>query len=168
LAKTKKKSNAAAATKSDAIRAIIAAQPKATLQEIKTHLQKSGVKASDALVNKIKYGRMSANGKKSTRSRKRASGTSKADAIRGMFAELGRHARPRDVIAALKVRGVAVTSAQVSMLRRKLSRRGASRTDTAGAVSLDHLLAAKNLAARVGGIERARKALDSLAKLVEA
>jgi hypothetical protein len=163
-----KKKSTNTVSKSDAIRAVIAAQPKATLKEIQARLQARGVKASNALVNKIKYGRMSANGRKSARSRANGSSTSKADAIRGMFAQMGRDARPRDIIAALKSRGVIVTSAQVSMLRRRLPRGAAPRVQSAGGVSLDHLLAAKHLAQRLGGIQTARAALDSLAKLVEA
>jgi uncharacterized protein YneF (UPF0154 family) len=164
----KKKSNARVATKSDAIRKVIAAQPEATLKEIKTKLQSRGVKASDALVNKIKYGRKRAGTKRARGGRQNNSGVSKADAIRNMFAEMGRNARPRDVIAALKKRGVVVTSAQVSTLRRKLPKNGSPHARTAGSVSLDHLLAAKQLAERLGGIHVAREAINSLARLVEA
>jgi hypothetical protein len=86
-----------------------------------------------------------------------------------MFGRMGHAARPRDVIAALKKRGVKVTSAQVSTLRRKLSSNGAHRRAAAAhVVSLDHLLAAKELAERLGGIAIARRVLDSLAQLVEA
>lgn len=163
----RKKSKTAVATKSDAIRAVIAAQPKATLKEIKVKLQARGVKASDALVNKIKYGRKKKSAKPSAGSGKRSSGVIKADAIRNMFDEMGRTARPRDIIAALKSRGIVVSSAQVSTLRRKLPRNGAPGAKTAGSVSLDHLLAAKHLAERLGGIPNARRAIESLAQLVE-
>lgn len=163
----KKKSSTGVATKSDAIREVIAAHPKATLKEIKEKLQARGVKASDALVNKVKYGRKRAGGKRMGPGRKANSRVSKADAIRNMFGQMGRKARPRDVIAALKARGVVVTSAQVSTLRRKLPRNGSLRALAAEAVLLDHLLAAKHLAQRLGGIAIARQALDSLAKIVE-
>jgi hypothetical protein len=86
-----------------------------------------------------------------------------------MLGRMGHSARPRDVIAALKKQGVKVTSAQVSTLRRKSSANGAHRRgDAAGVVSLAHLLAAKQLAERLGGIPVARQALDSLARLIEA
>jgi uncharacterized protein YneF (UPF0154 family) len=163
----KKKSSTAVTNKSDAIRAVLAAHPKANLKEIKAKLAARGVKVSDALVNKIKYYRKSPGGKKALRGRKNSRGVSKADAIRDMFGTMGRTARPRDVIAALKARGVVVTSAQVSMLRRKLPRSGSPGKSTA-AVSLDQLLAAKHLAERLGGINNARQALDSLARLMEA
>jgi hypothetical protein len=160
----KKKTATATPSKSDAIRAVIAAQPNATLKEIKTKLEAKGVKASDALVNKIKYGRKGP-GKKAARSPNGHG--SKADAIRGMFAELGLNARPRDIIAELKKRGTTVTSAQVSMLRSKTPSNGGSRGMAGGAVSLEHLLAAKELAERLGGISHARQALDCLARLLE-
>ena len=163
----KKKSSTAVASKSDAIREVLATQPSATVKEIKAKLQAKGVKASDALVNKIKYGRKRAGAKKTRRGRKSNSGVSKADAIRNMFGEMGRNARPRDIIATLKKRGVVVTSAQVSTLRHKLPRSGSPRARAAGAVSFDHLIAAKHLAKRLGGITNARQALESLATLVE-
>jgi uncharacterized protein YneF (UPF0154 family) len=161
----KKKSSTGRVSKSDAIRAVIAVNPNATLKEIKTKLQARGVKASDALVNKVKYDRKR-NGAQATR--KVRKGASKADAIRNMFAEMGLDARPRDIIAALKSRGIVVTSAQVSTLRSKLSKNGSVLRPAVGEVSLAHLMAAKQLAARLGGIENARQALDTLAELVKA
>lgn len=165
LALAKKKTVSQTTNKSDAIRAVIAANPSATRKEIKAKLQARGVKASDALVNKIKYDRKRG-GKTATRNARRSA--SKADAIRGKFSEMGLDARPRDIIAALKAGGVVVTSAQVSTLKRKLSTNGSSHGEPGGEISLAHLMAAKQLVARLGGIGNARKALDSLAKLVEA
>ena len=164
----KKKSTTGKASKSDAIRVVIAANPKATLKEIKEKLQARGVKASDALVNKIKYDRKRTGAKATRKGRKGARGVSKADAIRNMFSKMGLDARPRDIIAALKARKVVVTSAQVSTLRGKLSQKGSPRGTTVGEVSLAHLIAAKQLAARLGGIAKARQILDSLSELVEA
>jgi hypothetical protein len=164
----KKKTSTRTGSKSDAIRAVIAANPNAALKVIKAKLQARGVKASDALVNKIKYDRKRAGAKATRKSRKNSKGVSKADAIRNMFGEMGLEARPRDIIAALKARGVAVTSAQVSTLRSKMSKDGSAVGPTVGEVSLAHLKAAKQLAARLGGIASARQALDSLAELVEA
>ena len=163
----KKKSSTGVASKSDAIREVLAARPSATVKEIKASLQAKGVKASDALINKIKYDRKRTGAKKTRKGRKSNSGVSKADAIRKLFGEMGRNARPRDIIATLKKRGVVVTSAQVSTLRRKVPRNGSPRARTAGAVSFDHLIAAKQLAKRLGGIANARQALENLATLVE-
>jgi hypothetical protein len=148
----------ATASKSDAIREIIKKQPSANVKEIQEALKKEGVKASDALVNKVKYARAGAkrrNGRKSA---------NKAEAIRQAWGELGKQARPRDVIAHLGGRGVKVSSAQVSTLRHKNGHVASAQH----AVSLEHLLAAKNFAARIGSIDSAREALASLAKLMQA
>jgi len=161
----KKKAAAPAVSKSDAVREVLASQPKAPTKEVKAKLEAKGVKASEALINKIKYGRKAAPGKK--RGGSRTAAGSKADAIRGMFDQMGLDARPRDVIAALKASGVTVTSAQVSTLRSKLTTNGHSTGKVVGgAVAFEHLLAAKQLAERLGGVEAARRALDSFARLV--
>jgi hypothetical protein len=149
------------------IREILKSQPKAKVKEIQSALQARGVKASDALVNKIKYGRKRAAGKKSRAARRDIRHGSKAEAIRGIFGELGIKTRARDIVATLAGRGITVTSAQVSTLRKKLPRRGPVASVATASVSYDHLLAAKSLAQRLGGIGVARRALDSLAKLIE-
>jgi len=161
----KKRTPAAAPRKSDVIREILKSRPKATVKEVRTALQERGVKASDALINKIKYGRKTTT-KKSRGRRANGSAGTKADAIRGVFGEMGAKARSRDVVAELAARGIKVTSAQVSTLRKTI---GSGRVKAAAtySVSLDHLMAAKALAQRVGGIAIAQRALESLAKLTE-
>jgi hypothetical protein len=161
----KKKSPAAAPRKSDVIREILKSQPKATVKEVRIALQERGVKSSDALINKIKYGRKPAV-KKSRGRMPNGSGGTKADAIRGAYAEMGPKARPRDVVAALAARGIQVTSAQVSTLRKSIGG-GRAKVAATYSVSLDHLMAAKALAQRLGGIAVAQRALESLAKLTE-
>jgi arginine repressor len=161
----KKRTPAATPRKSDVIREILKSQPKATVKEVRAALQERGVKASDALINKIKYGRKTSGKKTRSRGANGSSGT-KADAIRGVFGEMGAKARARDVVATLAARGIKVTSAQVSTLRKTIdSRRG--KASTAYSVSLDHLMAAKALAQRLGGIAVAQRALESLAKLTD-
>jgi hypothetical protein len=166
----KHKTRSKGATKSDSIREILKQHPSAPLVEVQAELKKRGVKASDALINKIKYGR--GRGKSAKRGRRAANGRSavnKADAIRGAWAELGASARPRDVIASLALRGIKVTSAQVSMLRKTATRRrkAADKGGDAYSVPFNHLLAAKGLAQRLGGIAQAREAVANLAKLIE-
>jgi hypothetical protein len=102
--------------------------------------------------------------------RKRGS-VNKAQAIRDEFATLGRKGRPRDVIAALKAKGIAVSSAQVSNIKASL-RKGKGRKTIAasgrsgdGEISLDALLEAKKLADRLGGVEAVKRAVDALARL---
>ncbi len=161
-----KKKPAASTSKSDSIRQVLSAKPNATVKEIKAELDARGVAASIALINKLKYDRK--RGTTAKKTRRARGGVSKADAIRAKFDQLGYDARPRDVIAALKSEGVKVTSAQVSMLRAKLTANGSSGKvpATASSVPFEHLVAAKQLADRLGGINKARMALESFAKLV--
>lgn len=109
---------------------------------------------------------------------KRGAEVNKAELIREILnSDSG--VRNRDVIATLKLRKVEVSPAQVSNVRKALARRsglqlaGRGRggrlaaaalagTDT---VSLSTLVAAKKLADLLGGLERARLALDALAQL---
>jgi len=105
----------------------------------------------------------------------------KAEEIRKAAKELGgKKVRPKDVIAALASKGITVAPAQVSSTLkaagyRRIRRKGrpAGSTNKAksaaqhagGGLSLEHLLAAKALIAKIGSVEAARKALDALAKL---
>ncbi len=161
--------SAPVASKSDAIRDVLKEHPNANVKEIQAALKNREVKASDGLINKIKYGHRSS-GTRAKKSRARRGGNSqinKAEAIRGMWSQLGAHARNREVIAALGSRGVQVSSAQVSTLRKTISRRRKSApVAIVESVSLDHLLAAKKLAEQLGGIEVAREALASFSKLI--
>ena len=163
----KKKTTRSNGNKSDVIRGILKKNPKANVKAVQATLRKRGIKASDALVNKIKYGRGTNGAARSAKRGKGRGNVNKADAIRGAWRELGLNARPRDVIALLASRGLTVTSAQVSTLRKsaKAGRRAGS-VALAHGVPYEHLLEAKGLAARLGGVENARAALDSFAELV--
>jgi len=104
-------------------------------------------------------------------------GMNKAEEIRKTATELGgKNVRPRDVIAALAEKGIAVTPPQVSQtlkaagfrrMRRKKSTVPATNHNgfSGSAISLEHLLAAKALVERLGGADVAKKAIDVLAKL---
>src|SRR5262249_30476771 len=91
----KRRAATAVVNKSDAIRGILKQRPQATMKEIQSALKERGIKASDALVNKIKYGRKSSGNKKTTAGRSQRAMASKADAIRNAWNELGAGARPR-------------------------------------------------------------------------
>jgi hypothetical protein len=102
--------------------------------------------------------------------------SSKAQAVRDAYERLGTRTRPRDIMADLAVRGIDVSSAQVSMVRkqmglRRLRRRGSARRGPAVAkpmpesVSVDHLIAVKRLADQVGGVKAALQAIKTLEKL---
>jgi hypothetical protein len=160
----RRSSSAVVENKSDVIRDIIKHQPQSTVKEIQAVLKERGVKASDALVNKVKYARKGPKGSAKRSGKQPGTSTSKAEAIRAAWGDLGLTARPRDVIATLKQRGVSVSSAQVSMLRKSLHGNGHATVST---VPFDHLVAAKHFAERIGGIEAARAALANLAKLVD-
>lgn len=89
----------------------------------------------------------------------------KADSIRETIQILGRKARPKDVIKALADKGVSVSSSQVStMMKNKAKANG--RHNGHGDVNLEHLIAAKNLVAKVGGMESAKTAINALASLL--
>lgn len=96
---------------------------------------------------------------------------SKAQAVRDQFAALGDSARPKDVIAALKAKGISVAPAQVSNIKATLHKKKGSKKKTAAAAqsnghfTLESLLEAKKLAERLGGVESALKALTALSKL---
>lgn len=109
---------------------------------------------------------------------RKSGGVNKAELIREMLRELGGDARNKDVIAKLKEKSIVVSPAQVSNVKLAVARkagirlRGRRRRGAralAGArgdnVSLGTLIAAKRLAESLGGLDRARRALDALAKL---
>ena len=164
LALAKRRASATTVSKSDAIREIIKQQPKATVKEIQTILHGRGIKASDALVSKIKYARKAGKKGAKRRGKSRGESGSKAEAIRVAWGELGYNARPRDIVAILAKRGMTVSSAQVSTLRKSLPRRNGALA--ASNVPFEHLLAAKSLAEQLGGVEVAKAALASLARLI--
>ena len=77
---------------------------------------------------------------------------------------MGAQARPRDVIESLAKKGIRVSAAQVSTLRRSNGK--PQELASVHSVSLEHLLAAKGLVAKLGSIEVARQAVADLAKLI--
>jgi hypothetical protein len=103
---------------------------------------------------------------------------SRAEMIRQIARAMGGKVRPRDIIAALKEKGVTVSSTLVSKtlaaagFRRRRRRRkpgaGANARQAAsggGSLDLGALIAAKALIEKVGGIENAQAAISVLKKL---
>jgi hypothetical protein len=107
----------------------------------------------------------------------------KSQAIREYYSQ-HRRAKPREVVAALAAKGIEVSPQTVSTIRysmrlkkgRKKGRRGARRAAAAaparratangrGAKLFTALVDAKKLADRLGGIDRARQALNMLEQL---
>ncbi|HEV7226568.1 MAG TPA: hypothetical protein VGN42_27930 [Pirellulales bacterium] len=187
----KRTSQEGAASKSDLARQYLSKHADASVSQIKDGLAAEGVTISTALASKIKYGRSKngtpkkgrgrrkATGRK-TAGRKTAGGISKADEIRQSIRRFGKRFRPRDVVAELAEKGVAVSSAQVSTIakslgmRRRRKGRGRALAATGAArhtasreasVSVSSLVATKKLADQLGGIENVKVALDALSKL---
>ena len=103
---------------------------------------------------------------------------SRAELIRQTAQTLGKRVRPRDIIAALKDKGITVSSTLVSKTlaaagfrrrrRRRIARTSANvrqTTNAGGSLNLDALIAAKVLIEKVGGVENAQAALSALKKL---
>jgi arginine repressor len=107
---------------------------------------------------------------------RKAEQPSRAEIIRQTARTLGKRVRPRDIIAALKEKGVEVSSALVSKTlaaagfrRRRRGRKAnasaAATKSTGQGLNLDALIAAKALIEKVGGFENAKAALSALKKL---
>lgn len=110
----------------------------------------------------------------------RGEGPNKSEAIRAYMGK-NSSAGPTEVAAALAKDGIEVTPAFVSTVlsndRRKAgkpSKRGgkgrgrAAAAAAASGASLDHLIEAKKLVQKMGGISEARQALNLLAKILDA
>src|SRR5262245_49343219 len=112
-------------------------------------------------------------------------GLNRSQAIRDYMAEHRREG-PKDIIAGLAQRGIEVSAALVSNVKYGSARKGAKRRGTrkggrrrglvgsrrgrasitvSDKVSISLLIEAKRLVDKLGGIERARQALDTLARL---
>ena len=102
----------------------------------------------------------------------------RTEMIRQTAQTLGKPVRPRDIIAALKDKGVTVSSTLVSKTlaaagfrRRRRRRRAGASTEArqtnsvGGSLNLDALIAAKALIEKVGGVENAQAALSALKRL---
>lgn len=102
--------------------------------------------------------------------RGRHGGVNKAQAIRDELKVMGNDASPKEVIARLKKKKIAVSPAQVSNVKASLrkgsngSSRGRKKASTA-TVSIAGLFEAKRLIDVAGGVNEARAALDTLAEL---
>ena len=100
----------------------------------------------------------------------RHGGVNKAQAIRDELKVLGVDASPKEVIARLKKKKITVSPAQVSNVK-AAERKGGYTNGRKGAtiksatVSIAGLFEAKRLIDATGSVEKARQALETLAKL---
>lgn len=84
---------------------------------------------------------------------------SKAQAIRDYFSEHGLNTRPKDVISGLKNKGIVVAPAQVSNIKKAM--RGKPESET----GLNLLIEASRFIKQAGGLDAAKRALDTLTTL---
>jgi len=103
---------------------------------------------------------------------RKAGGPNKSQAIRA-YKSTHKRSKPKEISAALAKEGVNVTPAFVSTVlstaRRKKGKSGRrSGAKAAGGSSspYSHLIQARKLADQMGGVEKARAALDALAKIL--
>jgi hypothetical protein len=166
-------------SKTDIVRDYLRSNPTAAASQIVADLKPYGI--SLALAQKTRYlERRKRRGAGPNRGRAKAalarssaeptSGT-KADAIREAAKSLPKPIRPRDVIAALAEKGIAVSNAQVGqvlkgmgMKRQRRGRRMVTET-VAPTLTLESLLAAKKLVNQLGSVEAAKQAVKSISSL---
>jgi hypothetical protein len=120
----------------------------------------------------------SAKKRKSTK-RSSSNGVNKAQAIRDVAKQLGKKARPRDIIAALAAKKISVSSPQVSTtLKAAGMRRGRRRRKVVAAVvampissngqglDINELVKVKRLAEEVGGTAKLKELAAALERLM--
>ncbi len=97
-------------------------------------------------------------------------GVNKSEKIRAFIAA-NPAATPKVIIVGLKQTGLTVTNSLVNAIKygsgsksKKITRRGRGPA-SAGAISFDDLIGAKQIADRLGGVEKAQKALGMLERL---
>ena len=116
--------------------------------------------------------------KRKTRKASASNGVNKAQAIRDMGKELGKKARPRDIIAALAAKGISVSSPQVSTTliaaglrkgRRKKSKSvvvAPKHSANGHGLDLAELLKVKKLAEEIGGPAKVKELATALERLM--
>lgn len=135
------------------------------LTAMKTSAQKTGTKKA-------------APKRRQTKKQPASNGVNKAQAIRDEASELGKKARPKDIIAALAAKGISVSSPQVSStLKAAGLRRGRRRRKIVESVApkmhstnghgfnIDDLLKVKKLAEALGGTAKVKELVVALERL---
>ena len=169
--------------KSQAIREQLARNPTASASEIVTALGQQGLKVSQAMVYNIRSASQKTKKKKPGRRKRRVASRASANgsrrrggksaAIRAAFQTLGANARSKEVIGHLAARGVTVSAAHVANVKSRMPSTSTRRAPAAqpaaraaAGISVEQLMAAKELANRFGGTEELRRALETLDKLL--
>lgn len=97
-----------------------------------------------------------------------AEAVNKAQLIRDALKKLGIDASAKDIQAECEAHHVTVAPAQISNIRTKLKEKGGAKSSRKGgavAATADELLEVRTMAAKVGGVDRARALLDILDRL---
>jgi len=181
---------------STAIRAYFSKNPTASAQEVVDALKAEGITVKIGLVYSVKaLGKKKKKkvGKKKAADRMEkaevwaksagrmekavawangAASSTKADLIRETAKGMAKPVRPRDVVAALKERGVEVLHTHVSQVLASMGMKKKKRKAAAGtapvaenSLNINDLVMAKKLVSQVGSIEKVREALAALARL---
>jgi hypothetical protein len=115
--------------------------------------------------------------KRKSKKRPAPANISKAQSIRDMSKELGKKARPKDIIAALAAEGIVVSSPQVSLTLKAAGLRKGRRKPTAVAVTnasrngksqtynVNDLIQVKELAIKLGGIDKLKETVAQFEQL---
>jgi hypothetical protein len=117
--------------------------------------------------------------KRKTKKQPSANGVGKAQSIRDTAKELGKKARPRDIIAVLAEKGISVSSPQVSKTLKDAGlRRGRRRKKVVAAVAakqhsgngqgldIHELVQVKKLAEQLGGTGKIKELATALERLL--
>ena len=106
--------------------------------------------------------------KRTPRKQSASNGTTKAQAIRDTAKEMGKKARPKDIIAVLAAKGITVTSPQVSMTlkaaglrkgQRKKQQTAAVKNGKSTTLNVADLIQVKEVVIKLGGLERLKETI---------
>jgi arginine repressor len=169
--------------KTSAVQDYLSKNSAATAPEVVDALKAHGIEVTaghvynvKATMKKKKSAKKAAKKKAGPKAAASTNGATKADHIRDQAKSMPKPVRPKDVVAALKDRGVEVLHTHVSQIlasmgmkkrkrRRKMAVSGAAPAVASNGLNINDLVAAKKLVAQVGSVEKVREALAALARL---
>jgi len=170
-------------SKTPAVQAYLSKNPDASAQQVVDALKAEGLEVSTSLVFNVKASAKKKGPKKAAKKQAKKAAASangstgtKADQIREVAGGMEKPVRPKDVVAALKARGVEVLHTHVSQIlasmgmkkrkrRRKAAVGAAAPAVSSNGLNINDLVAAKKVVEQVGSVEKVREALAALARL---
>jgi hypothetical protein len=164
---------------SQSVRNYIEQHPDANPKQIVDGLAAKGVKVSIFVAKNVKYAKPAKAKTKASapKAATKDTGVSKSESVRQYLAA-NSDATPKQVSDALAKQGIKASPTLVSGVKFHLAKKGKSKKAAKTAaklpaaagngrsLSLDDLVEAKKLADRLGGLDKAKAALEALAKLV--